>query len=240
MIHYRLKISFEMNKLSFIFKIGWIKTIYFNFHYLPFKQAIRLPIFLHKAKLLKCKGEVKIDCVSIKPGMIRLGFVAVSLYPNTGIVWENHGGLVTFRGRSDIGSDSAISIGKSGQIDFGENFRVTASFKITSYNSIVIDKNVLIAWDVIVMDTSFHKLKDKEGNTKGKTKGMIYIGRNNWIPTRCLVLKGTKTPDYCIFGAGSVLNKDYSNLPTHILLAGNPLQIKAENIWRDSDDDAME
>ena len=38
-----------------------IPTIYFNFHYLPFKQAIRLPVFLRKPKLLTLKGRVIIQ-----------------------------------------------------------------------------------------------------------------------------------------------------------------------------------
>ena len=37
-----------------------IPTIYFNFHYLPFKQAIYLPIWLRKPKLLNLKGEISI------------------------------------------------------------------------------------------------------------------------------------------------------------------------------------
>lgn len=37
-----------------------IPTIYFNFHYLPFKQAIYLPIWLRKPKLLNLKGKISI------------------------------------------------------------------------------------------------------------------------------------------------------------------------------------
>ena len=37
-----------------------IPTIYFNFHYLPFKQAIKLPIFLYKPHLKLMKGTVTI------------------------------------------------------------------------------------------------------------------------------------------------------------------------------------
>lgn len=40
-----------------------LPTIYFNFHYLPFSQAIRLPILLYKPRLLKMKGNVKIGGV---------------------------------------------------------------------------------------------------------------------------------------------------------------------------------
>lgn len=33
-------------------------SIYFNFHYLPFKQAMRLPIWLYKPHFLALKGKI--------------------------------------------------------------------------------------------------------------------------------------------------------------------------------------
>lgn len=38
------------------------QTLYFNFHYLPFRQAIHLPILLYKPRLVDMKGSVKICC----------------------------------------------------------------------------------------------------------------------------------------------------------------------------------
>ncbi len=46
--------------------------------------------------------------------MIRLGQFGVTLYPNTGVVWENHGGKVIFKNKCSIGNSSAISMGESG------------------------------------------------------------------------------------------------------------------------------
>lgn len=40
-----------------------LPSVYFNFHYLPFSQAIRLPILLYKPRLLKMKGNVKMGGV---------------------------------------------------------------------------------------------------------------------------------------------------------------------------------
>ena len=223
-------------KLNRILKINWLYSLYFNFHYLPFKQAIKLPIVLFKPKLLKCQGEVIIENEIVKPGMIQLGEFLVSLYPNKGIVWQNHGGKIIFKGNCIIGNSSALSIGEKGYLKLGNNFRATSNFKLTSYNHIQFGENVLIAWDVIIMDTSFHRLKDKKGNFINKGYAPIYIGKNNWITTKCMILSGTKTPDYCTIGAGSFLNKDYSNLPTHILLAGNPLEVKVKDVWIDLED----
>ena len=213
-------------------------TIYFNFHYLLFKQAFKLPILLYKPDLIKMNGKIILDVAVVKTGMIRLGFRSNSLYPISGFIWENHGGTAIFKGKCTIGNTSAISIGEKGNVEFGANF-IAGNVKLASYCSIKFGYNVRLAWEVIVIDTSFHKLKDLHGNVKGKTVDSIIIGNNNWIAIRSIVLKGARTPDFCVFGVGSVINKDYSNGPTHILLAGNPLEIKAKEIWRDVEDDNM-
>lgn len=67
-----------------------LSTIYFNFHYLPFRQAVRLPILLYKPHFLDLKGKIIISG-GVKTGMIELGRYKVSLYPNSGVVIENHG-----------------------------------------------------------------------------------------------------------------------------------------------------
>lgn len=73
-----------------------VPTLYFNFHYLPFRQALRLPIVLYKPHLLACKGKIRLEPEDgrIWHGMIRLGFLNSSIYPNHGITWENKGGTV--------------------------------------------------------------------------------------------------------------------------------------------------
>ena len=86
------------------------KTIWFNFHYLPWRQAVKLPIFLYRAKILRAKGSITISG-DISTGMIRLGEPTVSLYPSTGFIWENHGGRCSFAGKCVIGNASGISLG---------------------------------------------------------------------------------------------------------------------------------
>ena len=56
-------------ELSLILKRVWrgrkilryiLHSVFFNFHYLPFREAVKLPILLYKPKLLKLKGTIKI------------------------------------------------------------------------------------------------------------------------------------------------------------------------------------
>lgn len=121
-------------------------SIYFNFHYLPFRQAVKLPILLYKPKLLKLKGIVKIGGGKISTGMIRLGFPTVSLFPNSGITFENQGGSILFHGKCSIGNNSAISIGRKGFVEFGNDFKSTTSLRLTSYDKITFGDRVRLGW----------------------------------------------------------------------------------------------
>jgi len=57
----------------------------------------------------------------------------------------------------------------------------------------------------------------------------IYIGKYCFVGTGCILLKGSRLPDYSILGAGSVLNKAYSD--TGFVYAGAPARpVKKLNI----------
>lgn len=183
------------------------------------------------------KGKVIINHDSIKPAMIRLGQYGVSLYPNSGIVWENHGGEIIFNKNCSIGNASVISVGKTGKIIFGENFTSTCSLKITSYNSIIFGKNVLIGWDNIFMDTDFHQVKSINEDLI-KSFGEIKIGKNNWFGVGCVIQKNTKTPDNTIISGKSLLNKDYQ-VPEFSIIGGMPAKLLKTEYYRDLNNDEI-
>ena len=215
------------------------KTIWFNFHYLPFKQAISIPIFCYKVRLRKTKGKITIKSDKIRTGMISLGQDIVGIYHNTGVSWENAGHII-FGGEVRFGNDCFICVGSNGKLDIGNSFVTSAATKIVCAHSIIIKENTRLGWETLIMDTSFHRLKNLNGEYKGKGYGEIVLGKNNWFGTKCIVFPGTKTPDYCVIGAGTFLNKDISYYPTHIMIAGNPVQIKVRDVWRDVEDDNPE
>jgi acetyltransferase-like isoleucine patch superfamily enzyme len=179
--------------------------------------------------LIKLKGKVIIEAREIKTGMIKMGLPTVSIFPNTGITFENNGGTCVFEGKCSIGNSSAISIGTRGNLILGNNFSATASVKLISYYHMVFSENVTVGWDNIFTDTDFHKLtKTSGGYTKGF--GKIIIGRDNWFGVRCTVLKNTKTPDYCTVAGNSVLNKEY-DYSSYCVIGGNPCMKKAEGVY---------
>lgn len=229
-----------MNKIIKLLQIlrSLHKTLYFNFKYLPFKQACKLPILLYKPKFIKCKGKIIIDSKTICTGMIKLGFNHAHAYPHSGIVFENYGGTIVFKGRCVIGNNSSISVGPTANLQIGDNFNATTTFKLICWYNINFDYNVRFGWDNLVLDTSFHRLKTRNGDWANKGYGNIYIGHDNWIATRCIILAGTETQPYTVVATNSLLQKRYDK--SYVLLGGSPAKIIKEGIYRDLFDDSID
>lgn len=213
-------------------------SIYFNFKYLPFKQAIHIPIMFYKPEFLALKGCVKINAPKISMGMIKLGMRENSLCPNTGITFENKGGKVVFKGRCMIGNASALSIGKNGYLEIGNDFR-SSMLKLVAYHSIVFQDNDRLGWDCLVMDTDLHKLtKVNGGYTKGF--GSINIGKNNWFGSKCIILKNACTPDFCTVSAGTKVSCKV-DAPEYSIIGSNVATVVARTgYWRNLSDDHID
>jgi len=218
-------------------------TLYFNFHYLPFKQAIKLPILLYKPTLLRCAGSVKINANKIKYGMIRLGHNKCSIYPNTGIAFENNGGTIIFEGTCLIGRDSYISIGANATVSFGNRFECNAALKLASHYKMIFADDVSFGFDCFVVDTDFHQLSCISSSMNIKDEkiapyGPVLIGKGCWIGAKCTLLKNTVLPAFCVVGCSSLLNKKY-DIPQYTLLAGIPAVCKKVGVYRNRDDDEI-
>ena len=168
--------------------------------------------------------------------MIKLGVNRVSIYPNTGIMWENHGGKVIFEGTCNIGGNSAISVGDKGVLRLGNNFSATTSLKLVCYNKITFGNSVEFGWDCICMDTDFHRMKLVDGGfTTGF--GAICIGNGNWFANRCTVLKNTETAEYCMFSSSSIVSGRYDE--SYSVYAPSAISLKRKGIYRDRMDDKI-
>lgn len=214
-----------------------IPTIYFNFHYLPFKQAIKLPIFLYKPHLKLMKGTITILGGGVKTGMIEFGKNQVALYPNSGFIYSNNGGDLIFHGCCSIGNNSALAIGKNGHVEFGKNFKASTTFKLASQYHIIFKDDVLFGWDCLVMDSDFHKLTKLSGGYS-KGYGAILVGSNTWFGNGTLVLKNSVIPDFCVIGAKSIVSGKLE-VPSYSLVSGNPLKLIKQGVWRDPDNDTI-
>lgn len=198
------------------------KILYFNFHYLPFSQAIKLPIWLYKPKFKSTNGTIRI-VGGVKMGMIRLGFDTVCLYPSSGITFDNNGTIV-FNGNCCIGNNSFLSVGSHGVLSFGNGFSATTSLKIASYSKIKFGDSVSVGWNCMFIDTDFHSMIKGNG-TKSKGFGDIVIGSNNWFGNNCMILKNVMTPNFTTIAAGTQLSQSCKHVPPYSII-GNDKSVR--------------
>jgi acetyltransferase-like isoleucine patch superfamily enzyme len=210
-----------------------LPTLYFNFHYLPFRQAVRLPIVLYKPHLVKCKGRVVLSPVDgrIRHGMVQMGFYITKVYPNSGVMWENNGGTVVFRGSVIMGNDTYLSFGESTTADFGDDFRSSAAMKIVSTKGIAFGAHDRVGWGCLFLDSNMHPLYDMEKKENLPDGGPIAIGEYNWFAADCKIMHSVTTPERCIFGMGTTVTRGCVKKP-YCVMGGSPVRVLRENVMR--------
>lgn len=220
-----------LSKLRSLFDICNVKTLYFNFKYLPFKQAVRFPIWVsRRMRIRKCQGTLRI-AVPVKPGMIRLGMDCVGIFDNirSRSIWQVQGDVI-FKGNAFIGHGCKIAVLEGAQLILGNNFNCTAETAITASYKIAFGDDCLLSWDILIMDTDWHQIFDNSGQVINAPKP-IEIGNRVWIGCRSQILKGTRIADGNIIAAGSVVCGNIQN--ENCILGKNPLQVLREDItWR--------
>lgn len=109
-------------------------------------------------------------------------------------------------------------------ISIGDNCYIGYDFSILAKDPVTIQKNVLIASNVII--TSENHGIDPESdlpymNQELTGKG-VCIGEGSWIGEKVCILPGVTIGKKCVIGAGSVVTKD---IPDCCMVGGNPAKV---------------
>lgn len=215
-----------------------IPSIIFNLRHLPISQAWKIPILTYKVEDLGGGGSYIIEG-RVKFGMIMLGKRIVDLYPNAGITLNNRG-KITFKGKLIIGNCSALSVGPSGNLTFGNDIIGSAGLKLACYSSISIGDRTRIGWNTQIIDTDIHLLKHTDGRkTESKGYAPIRIDNGVWIANSCKLYKGTVIPHSCVVSADTVLKGYMDFKPYSIISNDRETIVRAEGFYRDLDDDRI-
>lgn len=198
-----IEIISKINK--YILGTNWFKTFRINIHYFSFRQAIKLPILVSRRSVFQqLMGRVEIR-VPLKTGMLLFGYQSLGaqdpFYERT--VWQVSGTILLDGYKINIGRGSKFCV--SGICILGDHLSVTGRSTIICRKKMQFGKNNLISWDVLLMDTDFHKILDHSKKVINKDK-QISIGDNVWIGCRATLLKGSNIPANSIIAAGAVIS----------------------------------
>lgn len=207
--------------------IIFLYSIYFNLRYIPFKQAIHIPILISprvKIDQLR-KGDIKLFCPP-SFATVRLGLIASKgIATNRSYLSITKGGELIFRGKVKLCKGISIRI-DNGSIDFGAKAFVNANCMIRCTNSISFGESLLVGWNVSVSTDDGHIIV--EGNNVKQKEKPIHIGSHVWIASDVKIAKGVIVPDGCVVAQNSLVISEFHHKNT--LIAGMPAKVIKHNI----------
>lgn len=115
-------------------------------------------------------------------------------------------------------------INHQGKICIGNNVYINHGFNATAANNIIIEDDVLCAFNVSLFDFN-HGYEDVNKNinqTPLTVKGPIVIGEKSWIGMNVSILGAVRIGKHCVIGANSVVTRD---IPDYCVVSGNPGRI---------------
>jgi acetyltransferase-like isoleucine patch superfamily enzyme len=205
--------------------LGLPKTLYFNFYYLPFWKAVRLPIRV--APNVKIKSMGQRTSVKIRDGTrIHIGTVgSFGLGNKQSTYWQiGKDASVIFSGNAIFGKGTQIIA--NGALEFGKDFFCNANCIINSGSNISFGSNCILGWNVTVMDGDGHRIF-KRGENPIIESPDIHVGNHVWIASEAMLLKGASVQDHSVVAAKGCITQKFKK---DSLLVGGFNRILSENI----------
>lgn len=209
-----------------------LETLFINFYFLPFKQAIRLPIWIYgNVRFIKLDGKIKIEASKVSTKMIiinRTNESPCNSNGNTEIILNT--GTLLFKGKAQIGCGCRILVYENGEIIFGEDFKMNNQNTLSSCNKLQFENMVVLGHQNQIYDTDFHFLATKEGYVHNSSKPVL-LGAYTFVGNRVTITKGVILPSYTIVSANSLVNKALA-IESGTIIGGIPAKPLAKNLYR--------
>lgn len=208
--------------------LNFLYSLYFNFRYMPFNQAVHLPIWV-TTNLRECK--LHRDQIIIMPP-VRCKQILIGGGKSPGLqaykagILIADGGRIVFRGKAVISQGTVLRCDKQSIIEFGSNFYCNSNCYMRSTNTISFGNDCSLGWN-ITLNTSDGHLVWHSGN-KVQMEEPITIGDNVWITPHSSIAKGSHVPSNCIVAQGAVVTKKFTE--QNCMIGGVPARVVAHDI----------
>lgn len=193
-------------------KISKTKYLYYNYlckniirdsgsRLIPYKGAI---LDLHPTAKIYLKGK------NLEVGFNKLkgSKSETHVRMNKNAIWNCNNGCLLFY-------NTVLEVKENAKLDTGF-FSANSGSVIIAHKNISLGEDVMCGRNVIIYDSDFHSLLDKEGNSVNVPK-TVKIEDHVWLTTDIVVLKGVTIKKDSLVTAQTVVNKD---MPEHSIIAG--------------------
>ena len=128
-------------------------------------------------------------------------------------------GKISFRKRF------TVLVEKGGELNIAKGCFFNNDCSITCMSRINIGENSIFGEGVKIYDHNYHiNNADQLIKNSGHTLGEVNIGKNCWIGSNAVLLKGAKIGDNCIIGAGCVISRTIKDNTLVTLDASNMIE----------------
>ena len=113
----------------------------------------------------------------------------------------------------------------------GNQVIATGNLQAVAYQSVVIEDDVLLAWNVLISDAThgFSRVDIPYRYQPMSKISPIVVGRGSWIGQNAVIMPGVKIGEMCVVGANSVVTR---SLPAYCVAAGAPAKVIRK--WNDA------
>lgn len=241
-----MTISYLTKKVinHFIYKtlkdhVNITKTLLINFAFLPFKQAVKLPIVIYgPCKIGSIMGEIKF-LKPVRRGMLKIGPCdPVRSYHN----------------KSYVSISGIVEVGENVVLRRGMNLQVCHKGKLVLRSNLYVgDNNTIYCHDLIdfgeatrvgnnsyFIDSDFHHVINTKTRKVAVNHKPVIMGPNCWIGGWCTIKKGTQLPKGTIVaGPNSMVGKNFVGvIPECSMIGGSPAKLLVEGVRRVNNDDS--
>lgn len=218
------------DKLKKSFSLNIVKTLYVNFYYFPFSTALKFPVLIYRnVKLSRMAGKITVN-TPVRSGLLTIGRQNIGTLDHKHVrsIWEVRGEVI-LDGKVSLGSGSRISVASDAVLRFGDNFSMSGNSSLVCQKNISFGNDCLLSWDILIMDSDFHKILNMQGETVN-APSPIRIGNHVWIGCRSTILKGVQVADHSVIAAGAVITKTLPD--AHSIYGSNNLKLKSDIDWK--------
>ena len=211
-------------------ELNLFSTIYFNFITFPFGKAIQFPILIFGKVTIKNarKGKLIFNC-PLTTGILQIGKRSLGFLDkhNCHTIW-NVAGTLYIHGKISIGQGCCVEVEKDAVLTLGRNFNVTGRSVLLCTDHITFGDECLLSWDLLIMDTDWHKVISVTDYRILNSSKPINIGNHVWIGCRSLILKGVNIADNVIVAANSTISR---SIDEEFVVVGNNGVLKENVNW---------
>lgn len=204
-----------------------IYSLLFCLRYLPFRQAIHIPVLIHPSVRIENLHRGTINFVGeIKSSMLVLGFPGTVGQSNCKtLLFIEHGGRLIVSENVQMARGTRIIIGSQGVMQIGKHFWCNGDCFFNCTTKISIGDDNMYGWNISFNTTDGHHVY--ENGIQKPMEGDIVIGNHVWIASYCHVSKNTYVANDCVVAQNSLVGKRFDT--PKCLIGGMPAKILKDN-----------